>query len=264
MFVEERKSFILEKIEQEERVDVIQLSKLMEVSESTIRRDLRELENANLLKRTHGGAVSNKIAVKQNVNVEPSFIEKEIQAQAEKKAIAKKAAELVKNGDTILLDSGTTTFYVLQELKAFSHLTVVTNAVISTAYLDHHPGIEIIFLGGTFRSSTQSMVGMFTELCLSRIRVDKCFIATNGVDHQIGLTTPNMAEAEIKRKMIACAREVILVTDSSKFGKSSFAKFADLADIDICITDTGIHEEDRKNLVDNGITIIDAEPDRNG
>ncbi|MFC0214567.1 DeoR/GlpR family DNA-binding transcription regulator [Paenibacillus chartarius] len=259
MFVEERKHIILDKLEKEVRVDVLELSQLMGVSESTVRRDLRELEEANLLKRTHGGAVSIKLAAKQNVTVEPSFAEKEIQAKLEKQAIARKAAGLIKNGDTILLDSGTTTFYILQELNAFEQLTVVTNAVIPPQYLNLHAGIELIFLGGSYRSSTQSLVGMLTELCLSQLRVDKCFIATNGVDVRSGLTTPNMAEAEIKRKMISCAREVILVTDSSKFGNSSFAKFAELDHIDICITDSGIHDEDKNSLHSRGITVVVAD-----
>jgi DeoR family fructose operon transcriptional repressor len=137
-------------------------------------------------------------------------------------------------------------------------LTVVTNAVIPPAYLDHHPGIELLFLGGSYRRQTQSLVGMFTEQILSMIRVDKCFIATNGVDPSIGLTTPNMAEAEIKKKMIACSNEIVLVTDSSKFGKSSFVKFADLDDIDVCITDWGIREEERKSLLGSGIQVITA------
>lgn len=258
MFVEERKSKIIQRLEEEERVDVIELGKLLEVSESTIRRDLKELEDANLLKRTHGGAVSIKMAVKQSVTIEPSFLEKEIQYPSEKKAIAKKALEFIKEGDTILLDSGTTTFYILQELKSFQHLTVVTNAIISPAFLELHAGIELLFLGGMYRPQTHSLIGMFTEQCLSLIRVDKCFIATNGVDPSIGLTTPSMAEAEIKRRMISCAQEVILVTDSSKFGKSSFAKFADLDHIDVCITDASIREEERKSLNTSGIKVITA------
>jgi DeoR family transcriptional regulator, fructose operon transcriptional repressor len=259
MFVEERKSKILQRLEDEERVDVIELGKLLEVSESTVRRDLKELEEANLLKRTHGGAVSMRMATKQSVTIEPSFLEKEIQHPSEKKAIARKALEWIKEGDTILLDSGTTTFYILQELKSFKHLTVVTNAIISPAFLELHSGIELLFLGGLYRPQTQSLIGMFTEQCLNLIRVDKCFIATNGVDPSIGLTTPSMAEAEIKRKMISCAQEVILVTDSSKFGKSSFAKFADLDDVDVCITDSGIREEERKSLSTSGIKVITAE-----
>ncbi len=122
-----------------------------------------------------------------------------------------------------------------------------------------HPGIELLFLGGTYRPQTQSLVGMFTEQCLNMIRVDKCFIATNGAEHSIGLTTPNMTEAEIKRKMISCAQQVILVTDSSKFGKSSFAKFADLDDIDVCITDSGIAKKRKKSLSRSGITVITAD-----
>jgi DeoR family fructose operon transcriptional repressor len=256
MFGEERKTKIMEMLEDSERVDVLELSRIFYVSESTIRRDLKELEDLNLLKRTHGGAVSMKVIAKQTVNFEPGFMEKEIQHQAEKRAIARKAMEFIREGETILLDSGTTTFYILQELKAFSKLTVVTNAVISPALLDHHSGIEIIFLGGMFRRQTQALVGSFTEHCLKLIRVDKCFIATNGVDLRLGLTTPNMAEADIKRKMIECAREVYLVTDSSKFGQSSFAKFAGLEQIDTCITDSGIGQDYVKNLSSHGMTVV--------
>ncbi|MCZ8522542.1 MULTISPECIES: DeoR/GlpR family DNA-binding transcription regulator [Paenibacillus] len=262
MFGEERKTKIMERLELEERVDVVELSQKLEVSESTVRRDLRELEEAGLLKRTHGGAVSNKIALKNGVNLEPSFREKEVQYQREKQAIARKAAELIREGDTVLLDSGTTTLYLLQELKAFRQLTVVTNAVISPLHLDHHPGIELIFLGGTFRPQTQSMVGLFTEQSLDLIRVDKCFIATNGVNLEQGLTTPTMAEAAIKRKMISCAQEVVLVTDSSKFGRSHFAKFAGLDQIHTCITDGGIPQNDIQSLQDRGITVVTADTDR--
>ncbi|AFH60400.2 DeoR faimly transcriptional regulator [Paenibacillus mucilaginosus K02] len=263
VFGEERKTKIMERLEREERVDVVELSQSLEVSESTVRRDLRELEEAGLLKRTHGGAVSNKIAVKNGVNLEPSFREKEVQYQREKQAIARKAVEWIREGDTVLLDSGTTTFYILQELKAFRQLTVVTNAVISPQHLDHHPGIELIFLGGTFRAQTQSMVGMFTEQSLGLIRVDKCFIATNGVDPVQGLTTPTMAEAAIKRRMISCAQEVVLVTDSSKFGRTHFAKFGELEQIHTCITDAGIPENDIKSLHSRGITVVTVDTDRN-
>lgn len=259
MFSEERKNKILEQLDQSERVDVAQLSKLLNVSESTIRRDLKELEEQNAIKRTHGGAVSLKLASKAaSVNFEPAFPEKEIQFREEKQAIARKAVQLIRDGDTILLDAGTTTLYLLHELKAFTNLTVVTNALLSPALLDHHAGIELIFLGGTFRKRTQALVGTFTSTCLNMIRVDKCFIGTNAVDLTLGLTTPNMAEAEIKQKMIASSKSVYLLADSSKFGQSSFCKFAGLHEVDTCITNSGLREEYIKGMKELGIRVVIA------
>lgn len=255
LFEEERQLKILELIRKQSRVDVQELVAVFNVSESTIRRDLKELEVRQLLKRTHGGAVS-----LQAVTYEPTFSEKEIQYPNEKKAIAKKAAAFINDGDTILLDAGTSVHFLVNELKPFQRLTVVTNALSYVDQLQQHTGIEVIFLGGSLRIGTLSLVGSFTEMCLDRIRVDKAFIAANGVHLKEGLTTPNITEADTKRKMIESSKEVILLADSSKFGKVSFAKFAKLREIDIIITDNQIEDDVVKSIRDQGVEIYTATP----
>ncbi|WP_018086169.1 DeoR/GlpR family DNA-binding transcription regulator [Desulfurispora thermophila] len=237
MYGEERKKRILDYIQNRGRASVQELTELFQVSESTIRRDLTELEEARLLKRTHGGALSLK-----NVNFEPTFKEKETSSLEEKRAIAKKAIELIEEGDTILLDAGTTTFELAKELKRLAKLTVVTNAVNISQELASYPGIEVIVVGGMLRKETLAMVGPMAEQALSMIRVDKLFLATNGLDMEAGLTTPNLIEAATKRKMIKTARRVILLADSSKVGVISRAKIADINEIDEIIIDDAVDE----------------------
>lgn len=232
------------------RVDVQELSQHFDLSESTIRRDLKDLEEAQLLKRTHGGAV-----LFQSVTFEPTYIEKEVQFQKEKKAIAKEAAKLIENGESILLDSGTTTYYLAQELRNFSNLQVVTNSILCANELRDVPGIEVVLCGGFLRSETLALVGPFAEICFDQIRVDRAFIATNGVDVKNGLTTPNLTEASTKRKMIDCAKKVILITDHSKIGQVSFAKFADIQDIHYLITDGSAPKNIVKRISEEGISI---------
>ncbi|UUZ85072.1 DeoR/GlpR family DNA-binding transcription regulator [Paenibacillus sp. P26] len=232
MFEEERKAKIMERLSIHSRVDVQELIRVLGVSESTVRRDLKELEEAKPLKRTHGGAVS-----LSSVNFEPSFTEKEIRFQEEKKAIAKKAAEFIRDGDTILLDSGTTTQCLVRELKAFNRLTVVTNSVNFAYELQNHSGIELMLLGGTLRKGVLSLVGPFTDHCLGMIHVDKAFVAANGISVKQGLTTPNFDEAQVKRHMIGSAKTVFLLADHSKVDEVSFASFGRLQDIHVFITD---------------------------
>lgn len=250
MYEIERKSKILELIKENQRVDVQALNKILQVSESTIRRDLKELEESNLLKRTHGGAIA-----LNNVNFEPTFSEKEISNSELKKAIAEKAIEMIGEGDVILLDSGTTMLYLAKELKRFRKLTVVTNAISIAQELQCFEGVEVIMLGGSLRKGILSLVGPFAEQILSLLHVDKAFIATNGIHAEEGLSTPNVDEASIKRKMIASAKETILLADSSKVGVVNLVKFAALSDINLFITDKGIEEGIASELKRNGIEL---------
>lgn len=235
LYSEERKSKIVVFVQQNARASVQELSHYLDVSESTIRRDLKELEDEKLLRRTHGGAVS-----LQSVNFEPTYSEKEDKLLLEKEAIAKKAAELIAEKDTILLDSGTTTFQLARQLKAFTKLTVVTNSMLIAQELEDHPAIEIVLVGGTLRKETLALVGPIADQAFNLIRVDKAFVGTNALDLEEGLTTPNLIEAATKRKMIQTAKQVILLTDHSKVGKVTFAKVADLNEIDVCIIDDGV------------------------
>lgn len=250
MYGEERKSIILDYVQQHSRASVQELSQYLQVSESTIRRDLKELEEAKLLNRTHGGAIS-----LQGVNFEPTYQEKEDKFRLEKEAIARKAAEFIEEGDTILLDSGTTTFHLVQELKSFSRLTVVTNSLILAQELQGVPGIDVMVIGGSLRQETLALVGPIAEQALERVRVDKAFIATNGIDLTEGLTTPNIIEAATKTKMIKAAKQVILLADHSKVEKITFARFAELTEIDKYIIDDGVSEGIVKEIKKMGIEI---------
>lgn len=250
MYEVERKSRILEILKENQRVDVQGLNKILQVSESTIRRDLKELEESNLLKRTHGGAIA-----LNSVNFEPTFSEKEVSNSELKKAIAEKALEQIGEGDVILLDSGTTMLYLAKELKRFRKLTVVTNAISIAQELQTYEGIEVIMLGGSLRKGILSLVGPFAEQILSMIHVDKAFIATNGIDTREGLSTPNVDEASIKRKMIASAKKTILLADSSKVGVVNLVKFASLSDIHSFITDKGIDESSMSELMKSGMDV---------
>lgn len=232
LYEEERRSKIIEYLQEHSRASVQELCKICEVSESTVRRDLQDLEEDKLLRRTHGGALC-----LENVNFESAFIEREDKLRSEKEMIAHKAVEFIQDGDTLIIDSGTTTVYLANEIKKFSNLKVVTNSLIVAQELQGVSGIEVVIVGGMLRQNTLAMVGPLAEQSLSLLRVDKAFMATNGLDFTSGLTTPNILEAATKTKMIAIAKQVILLADHTKFGKVAFAKFADLSSVDICIVD---------------------------
>lgn len=254
LFEEERKQQISDHIQNIGRASVQELALAFQVSESTVRRDLKDLEESGLVRRTHGGAV----ALVQADNAEPSYMEKEDRFRLQKEAIAREAAALVREGDTIILDSGTTTYYLAKAIKSIPRLTVVTNSVVVAQELAQQSNISLVLTGGTVRYETLAMVGPMAERALEQLRVDKTFLAINGIEPAAGLTTPSITEAEIKRKMIQAAREVILLADHSKYGKSVFAKVADLKDIDRLIADPLLPETAMKELEEAGVQLTIA------
>ena len=244
MFEEERKQRILDYLNKYSRGSVQELSQETGVSESTIRRDLKELEEANLLKRTHGGAIS-----LQSVRFEAPYQDKEDHLLEEKERIARKAAAMIQEGDAILLDSGTTTLQIAKEIKHFSNIKVITNSLMVLNELKNNRGIELSIAGGMLRPDTLAFVGPMTEQSLNMVRVDKAFLAINGLDLQEGLTTPNIVEASTKRKMINIAKQVILVADHSKLGHVYYSRVADLSEMDHLITDSSIPDNFRQKLL---------------
>ncbi|WP_438448696.1 DeoR/GlpR family DNA-binding transcription regulator [Gorillibacterium sp. sgz5001074] len=254
LFEEERKLKIRDYVQTHERASVQELAAAFQVSESTVRRDLKDLEDSKQLKRTHGGAV----AVLSD-NTEPPFNEKEDRLRKQKEAIARAAAAMVREGDSILLDAGSTTYYLAKELKAFKKLTVVTNSIVAAQELSSQPHIDLLLTGGTLRHETLAMVGPVAEKTLGMVRVDKVFLAINGLDSDAGLTTPSMSEAEMKRLMIRAGKQVILLADHSKYGKVSFARVAGLEEIHQIITDSGIPALAAGELEAAGIQLSIAE-----
>ncbi|WP_410514623.1 DeoR/GlpR family DNA-binding transcription regulator [Paenibacillus sp. BR2-3] len=250
LFEEERKRSIVQFVEKHSRGSVQELSQEMGVSESTVRRDLKELEEARLLKRTHGGAVS-----LQSVNFEAAISDKEDQYLDEKLRIARKAVEMIEAGDAILLDGGTTTLQIARELKTFSDIKVITNSIMVLNELKDCRNIEVSITGGMLRPDTMAFVGPMTERSLEMVRVDKAFLGTNGMDLHEGITTPNMLEAATKRKMISVAKQVVLVADHSKIGQVSFGKVADLDEMDYCIFDSETPENFVREITKMGVTV---------
>jgi len=233
MFAEERRNKILQLVKSGQPVKVVELSILFNVSEATIRRDLQELENLGLLQRTHGGAVSPQL------NLELSFLDREVFHLDEKRQIALTAANMVKDGETILLDAGTTTREIARALCG-KRLTIATNSMDVAFIFAEEPAIEVLLLGGVWRKSINSLVGPVTNSILKLLCFDKFFLAANAVDNTLGASTHNLAEAETKRTMLQAAKKTILVVDHSKFEKKAFAKICSISEVSMIITDSGI------------------------
>ncbi len=249
-----RRNQILQKLEKEEEVFVDLLSKEFKVSEVTIRNDLDQLENKRLLIRARGGAM--KLIGRVGVDYEIS--EKDKIHFEEKKLIGKKAASLVSDSEIILVDSGTTTAEMVKHLDHLKDITVITNAINIAVLLMNKPNINLIMPGGFMRKNSQSLVGPMAEKSLRNFNVDKAFIGVDGLDTKHGLYTPNIEEAHLNELMIEVSSQVILLTDSSKFGKKSFAFICGMETIDSVVTDKNITMEDRKRLEEYKIDVLIA------
>jgi DeoR family fructose operon transcriptional repressor len=252
MFPEERKLKILHSLNKHGKVKVCDLSKRYEVSEVTIRRDLQELEEEELIKRVHGGAVLN-----DNTKFEPSFTEKIDKFYDEKESIGKFGAAMIVDGDTIVLDAGTTTLCIARNITA-ANITVLTNSIDIAYELDKKKNVEVIVIGGTMRWETRAMVGPVADNTIKNFRVDKAFIGTNGICIINGLTTPNITEANTKREMIKIANQTIVVCDHTKFNTVSFAKIIDIDRAHIIITDNKLDNELLEKFKEKDVIIMVA------
>lgn len=259
MFAEERYMRIIEIVNHKGKVTVAELGEQLGVSQVTVRRDLEKLEELELLKRTHGGALSVQQAnVIDLVAVEKSFSEKEVEWAEEKDRIASAAEHLVNENESVLLTPGTTNMILAKKLTSKKELTLVTNSVNIAAAVGPQSGIEVILLGGIMRKKSFALVGPIAEDALGHIRVDKLFLGVDGFDIEQGLSTPNLAEASINRKMISIAQEVIVVADHSKFGRIMFSHIAPIDVVHTVITDREPSDSDRKRLEECGIKLVIA------
>ena len=251
----ERRMNILKLLSANDQVSVKSLSKDFGVSEVTIRNDLEQLEGKKLLIRARGGAMS----VDHVVSFDQHLGEKHKLNMSEKNRIGKAAALLIKDSDTIIVDSGTTTLEVVKNLpSSITNLTVITNALNVANQLLSNQNISLIIPGGLLRKNSLSLIGPLAEKNFKNFFVDKVFLGVDGFDTRNGVSTPNMEEAYLNQIMIEIAREVIIVTDSSKFMRKSLAFICKTDRIDTVVTDTGISDDDRKRLEDAGIKVIVA------
>ncbi|CAN5881977.1 transcriptional repressor AgaR [soil metagenome] len=246
-----RRVLILEKLDSQGQVDVSSLSKELGVSEVTIRNDLTKLEQKNMLIRARGGAIK-----LDRVGVDFAISDKKQQHLEEKKLIGQVAAELIEDGDTIILDSGTTTMEIAKNLNRIEDLTVITNALNIASLLAEHKNASVILPGGFLRKNSLSLVGATAEESFRNYFCDKLFLAVDGFNTTHGLSTPNVEEAHLNRIMIEISKKVVVVTDSSKFLKRSFAFIAPISAVDVVVTDAGIPLEDQKKLENAGIQVI--------
>lgn len=248
VFAEERKQQIVDLIHQKKKVSVKELCERFGTSSGTIRNDLKELEKMDLLSRTHGGAIS-----VSKIGFERRTIEKVVKHQKEKAAIAKLAMDFVEDGDTIAIDTGTTTLEFAKLLDKRYNLTVVTNDFGIALLLENYSNITVMFIGGMIRKGFHCALGPPSIKALSEIRVDKTFLAANGISVKSGITTPDVDTAQIKRELIKIANEVFLLCDSSKIGRSSFMQIAGFEQINLLLTDANISEGMLKELKDAGL-----------
>lgn len=232
LFAEERKRRIALYVQEHGRVTVADLCTEFSVSPATMRNDLQVLHERGLLKRTHGGAMANNQA-----NFEPVTNEKNSRFLKEKQAMAREALKYIQEGDSIALDAGTTTFELAKMLGRFKNLKVVTYDLNIAAYLDTHTEVSLYVAGGEVRWGHHYMIGNAALDSIDRLHVDTFFMGANGIHLQTGITTPQLDTAIIKEKIIANARRLVLLADSSKLDNVSFAKFADIAEVDVFITD---------------------------
>jgi DeoR family transcriptional regulator of aga operon len=220
------------------------------VSSVTIRKDLKLLEDKNLLFRTHGGGtLSNPYTVDRHVN------EKEKIRSGEKRDIGSFAASLIEPNDCIIIASGTTVLSLARSIKPKSGLTVITAALNVATELNHHPEVEVLVLGGLLRKSSSSATGSYAEKILDDFSCSKLFLGVDGIDVEFGLTTTNVMEAQLNRKMIRAAQKTIVLADSSKFGKRGFGRICGLEDVEQIITDKGISDHMADTLKSMGIEV---------
>jgi len=253
MYAEERQQVILQKARVDSRVDVVSLAEELAVTTETIRRDLTVLERAGVVRRVHGGAIP-----VERLGFEPALAARDAVMTGEKERIAKAAlAELPAEG-SVIIDAGTTTGRLVDLLPSDRELTVIVNSPSLAATLAVRPNLTVLMLGGRVRSRTLAAVDDWALGLLGQLHVDVTFIATNGVSVKHGLTTPDVAESAVKKAMIGAARRTVLLADHTKVGNDCMARFAELDDIDVVITDSGLDEETAESFTRAGTRVVRA------
>jgi len=222
----------------------------LEVSSVTIRKDLQFLEDSGLAYRTHGGATG------QNpYQTDRPVFEKEKIHEREKQLIARAASKLITSNDSIIIGSGTTTQFLAREMRPLGDITVVTSALNVTLELLKHPNVEVIQLGGSVRKSSTSVIGTYAQSVLGNFFCSKLFLGVDGIDMDYGISTTSAQEAILNQKMIAASQQVIVLADSSKFGRKSFGKIADFSRIDVVISND-VPPSFRELFADMGIEMV--------
>lgn len=253
MTITDRHQLILKKLQENGRVDIQELSDLLQVSGVTIRKDLKVLEEKNLLFRTKGGG-----STQNPYTIERPIDEKEFIRSEEKKKIAKAALSIIGENDSIIIGSGTTVFELARALYPAKRLTVITPALKVALELCNRPFVDVLQIGGLIHQSSSSAAGSFAERLLDEISCGVLFIGVDGIDLEFGLSITNLAEASLNTKMLALAQTKVILADSSKFNRRGIGRIGSLDQVDYVITDSSVSPETVQEVSDKGVKVIIA------
>lgn len=251
MLPEERLSEIKNTIDSKKACSIIELSEMFGISKATVRRDLKALADKDMIRLTRGGAMS----LTSGTTYDPPYALKKGVNLEEKKRIASRAAELVKDGETLVLDSGSTTAELARTLKGSKKVTIATNDLIIAYELASVKDIDLTFIGGSIRKNFFASHGYFAQMALEQINADKIFLGLDALSIDKGCMVTNMEELLIKKLMLASAKQRIAVCDHSKFSNVAFLKLCDLSQIDLIITGRELDESIYGRLKSEGINV---------
>lgn len=245
--MKERQNKIFSILMEQPKVTVKELSDLLKVSEVTVRKDLSQMEDDGILKRTHGGAAQ----------ISPDSIEKRMLIRYnEKLKLAKEAVKLVEDGETILIEAGSTNAVFARELADNREVNIITNSLYIAGLMKGYHNVQVTVLGGTLQNDAQAMVGPLAKLALSQICVSKAFIGMSGFTESLGFTCTDFLRAEIGREMSLRAQEVIVIAEASKFNQTGVTSIVELEEVDIVISELGLADEKLKMLKKHRVQTI--------
>lgn len=251
MMAEERRMQILQIVRSEGRAKVNDLVRRFNTSAVTIRSDLNELDQRGLVQRSHGGAV-----IQDTVYRESPVHERAKSQSQEKQRIGAKAASLIREGETIILDSGTTTLEIARQMKNIPHVQVITNGLNIAFELLGSRNTQTIIMGGSVRGDSASIVGRATEDMLEQFSADRLFLGGAGCDPDFGVSGTNLEETMANRAMLRAAREIVVVADASKFTKRSMSLIASFSEVDLVISDVSLPPELQDRIRSFGCKLI--------
>ena len=251
MLAIERKNQILEKLHQEGKVVVSDLSRLYQVTEETIRRDLEKLENEGLAKKTYGGAILN-----QSLNTDvPYTVRKRTNVDA-KKYIAELIGSLINDGDYIALDASSTALFVVKNIIHKKNITLITNSIEILLELAEKSNWNIFSTGGALKEGSLSLVGYSAERMVSEFHVDLAVCSCKGIDLSMGVTDSNEKDAQIKQAIFQAAKKRVLAVDDTKFDKISFTRICDLSSLDLVVTNCRPQDKWAEKLKELGADVL--------
>jgi DeoR/GlpR family transcriptional regulator of sugar metabolism len=241
MGTSDRRRALLQRVRDAGYVDAASLAREFQVDSSTVRRDLAQLTRAGLIRRTHGGVLPAEPATV----IDTPYEVRQSENLAAKQAIAKAAADLVADGQTVILDNGSTTYQIATELRKRRHLTIVTNDLLIGLRTAGHPTNRLHMTGGVLLDTVYTLVGPAAVASFEGLHADWAFLGAEGVDAEAGITNINVVEIPLKHAMMAVAEKVVFAADSTKFGKRAFATVCEIEAADLILSDQGLPKENR-------------------